>query len=136
VPSQSMYPTLEIGDHVFTEAWVYGSFGRSAGPVPGDVIVFAFPKDRSREFIKRVVATAGQTVELYGSRLLVDGKPRDEPYARYLGHGRDLTPVTVPPGHVFVLGDNRDESYDSRFWGPVPIADVLGRAGAIYWSWD
>jgi signal peptidase I len=136
VPSQSMLPTLEVGDHVFTEAWAYGRFGASTGPKPGDVIVFTFPKDRSKEFIKRVVATAGQTVELYGPKLLVDGKPREEPYARYVRGDGNFKPITVPDGHVFVLGDNRDESYDSRFWGSVPIEHVRGRVGAIYWSWD
>jgi signal peptidase I len=153
IPSGSMLPTLQIGDHILVNKFVYGprleipltqlSLGQLPGlraPRPGDVVVFVWPKDRSKDFIKRVVAVEGQTVELRQKQLYVDGKPWDDPHATY-GKGRSgpsesFGPVTVPPGNVFVMGDNRDQSYDSRFWGPVPIADIKGQALIIYWSWD
>jgi signal peptidase I len=153
IPSGSMLPTLQIGDHILVNKFIYGprleipmtqlSLGQLPGlrqPRPGDVVVFVWPKDRSKDFIKRVVAVEGQTVELRQKQLYVDGKPWDDPHATY-GKGRSgpsesFGPVTVPPGNVFVMGDNRDQSYDSRFWGPVPVADIKGQALIIYWSWD
>jgi signal peptidase I len=153
IPSGSMLQTLQIGDHILVNKFVYGprleipltqySLGQLPGfrrPLPGDVVVFIWPKDRSKDFIKRVVAIEGQTVELRTKRLYVDGKPSDDPHASYVagrdGPGGNFGPVTVPPNHVFVMGDNRDQSYDSRFWGPVPISDIKGKALIIYWSWD
>jgi signal peptidase I len=103
------------------------------------VVVFIWPKDRSKDFIKRVIAVEGQTVEVRSKQVYVDGRPWDDPHATWApGHGQsdNSGPFTVPPGHVFVMGDNRDQSYDSRFWGPVPIADIKGQALVIYWSWD
>jgi signal peptidase I len=148
VPSGSMSPTLEPGDHVLCDQAIYRSHrdsftARLAGvragtgePAAGDVIVFLWPRDRSKEFVKRVVATEGQTVELRGASLLIDGVPCAEPYARYVGSQQaDFGPFRVPAGSVFVLGDNRNQSYDSRFWGPVPVTDVVGRVTSIYWSW-
>ena len=154
IPSGSMLPTLQIGDHILVNKFVYGprleipltqvSLGQLPGlrkPRPGDVVVFVYPNDRSKDFIKRVVAVEGQTVEVRGRRLLVDGKPADDPHASWSsrregGQGDDMRPFAVPPGHVFVMGDNRDQSYDSRFWGPVPMSDLKGLATVIYWSWD
>jgi signal peptidase I len=153
IPSGSMLPTLQIGDHILVNKFVYGprleipltqiSLGQLPGlraPRAGDVVVFVWPKDRSKDFIKRVVATEGQTVELRQKQLYIDGKPWDDPHATY-GPGRSgpsesYGPTTVPPGTVFVMGDNRDQSYDSRFWGTVPIGDIKGQALIIYWSWD
>lgn len=154
IPSGSMLPTLQIGDHILVNKFVYGprleipltqvSLGQLPGwrkPRPGDVVVFVYPNDRSKDFIKRVVAVEGQTVEVRNRRLFVDGKPAHDPHAHWTarregGPGDDLKPYTVPAGHVFVMGDNRDQSYDSRFWGPVPMADIKGLALVIYWSWD
>ena len=152
IPSGSMLPTLQIGDHILVNKFLYGprlevpltqlSLGQLPGvrrPVPGDVVVFIWPKDRTKDFIKRVVAVEGQTVELRSRQLYVDGRPADDPRASYVsrdGPGSRFGPVTVPKDHVFVMGDNRDQSYDSRFWGPVPISDIKGKALIIYWSWD
>lgn len=148
VPSASMRPTLEVGEAFLLNKLVYGPrvlspWTRSVlvqlpglrAPAPGDVVVVVYPRDRSKDFLKRVVATAGQRVALRGTALSVDGVVLAEPHAYYGGSPpNDFGPVEVPEGHVFVLGDNRNESYDSRFWGPVPIADVLGRAETVYWS--
>jgi signal peptidase I len=159
IPSGSMLPTLEIGDHILVNKFLYGprleipltqiSLGQLPGirrPVAGDVVVFIWPKDRSKDFIKRVVATEGQTVEVRDRQVFIDGKPWDDPHATWVaqprrtagagGAGDNYGPYAVPKDHVFVMGDNRDQSYDSRFWGPVPIADIKGRALVIYWSWD
>ena len=153
IPSGSMLPTLQIGDHILVNKFVYGprfeipltqlSLGQLPGlrkPRPGDVVVFIWPKDRSKDFIKRVVAVEGETLEVRNHQLFVDGKARDDPHATWATQagapGERYGPFTVPPGHVFVMGDNRDQSYDSRFWGPVSLADIKGKALIIYWSWD
>ena len=156
IPSGSMKETLQIGDHILVNKFLYGprleipltqmSLGRLPGlrkPRPGDVIVFIWPKDRSKDFIKRVIAVEGQTVEVRNRQVFIDGKPWDDPHATWVmqrglggAAGDNYGPYTVPPDHVFVMGDNRDQSYDSRFWGPVPIADIKGQALVIYWSWD
>ena len=156
IPSGSMLPTLQIGDHILVNKFLYGprleipltqmSLGRLPGlrkPRPGDVIVFIWPKDRSKDFIKRVIAVEGQTVEVRNRQVFIDGKPWDDPHATWVmqrglggAAGDNYGPYTVPPDHVFAMGDNRDQSYDSRFWGPVPIADIKGQALVIYWSWD
>jgi signal peptidase I len=153
IPSGSMLPTLQIGDHILVNKFLYGprlevpltqmSLGQLPGlrhPQAGDVVVFVWPKDRTKDFIKRVIATEGQTVEMRQKQVYIDGKPWDDPHATYTaghpGAGDNFGPVTVPPGHIFVMGDNRDQSYDSRFWGPVPMSDIKGKALIIYWSWD
>jgi signal peptidase I len=149
IPSGSMLPTLQIGDHILVNKFLYGprleipmtqwSLGHLPGfrePRAGDVIVFIYPRERDKDFIKRVVAVAGQTVEVHGTAVTVDGKPVEDPNAHYTKRDHvDFGPYTVPAGHVFVMGDNRDESYDSRFWGSVPMEDVKGLAMVIYWSW-
>jgi signal peptidase I len=153
IPSGSMLPTLQIGDHILVNKFIYGprleipltqvSLGQLPGlrkPAPGDIVVFVWPKDRSKDFIKRVIAVEGQTIEVRDRQVYIDGKKWDDPHATYTqarsrpaeGYG----PFTVPPDHVFVMGDNRDQSYDSRFWGPVPNVDIKGKALIIYWSWD
>jgi len=149
IPSGSMLPTLQIGDHILVNKFIYGprlevpltqlSLGQLPGfrePRAGDVVVFIYPKERDKDFIKRIVAVAGQTVEARGNTLVIDGKQVEDPHAHYEKRDHvDFGPYTVPAGHVFVMGDNRDESYDSRFWGPVPIQDIKGLAMVIYWSW-
>ena len=153
IPSGSMLPTLQIGDHILVNKFIYGprleipltqlSLGQLPGlrrPRPGDVVVFIWPKDTSKDFIKRVVAVEGQTVELRSKQLYIDGQPVPDPHATYAsgrdGPGGNFGPVTVPKDHVFVMGDNRDQSYDSRFWGPVSTSEIKGQALIIYWSWD
>ncbi len=153
IPSGSMKPTLLVGDHLLVNKFVYGvkiPFLRKTlipvdNPERGDIVVFIYPVDRSKDFIKRVVGVAGDTLAIKNKRIYINGAPSND------GHGvhtdslifpgslqpRDnFGPVTVPPGHIFVMGDNRDESYDSRFWGFVDLRDVLGKAFIIYWSWD
>ena len=155
IPSGSMLPTLQIGDHILVNKFVYGarieipltqvSLGQLPGlhePHPGDVIVFIWPKDRSKDFIKRVIAVGGQTVEVRSKQVYINGKPWDDPHATFApprgvsGSGENYGPYSVPAGTVFVMGDNRDQSYDSRFWGPVPLSDIKRQAFIIYWSWD
>src|SRR6266478_2477711 len=119
IPSGSMIPTLQIGDHILVNKFVYGVrvpyFGKLIVPVSkprrGDVVVFIYPQDEDKDFIKR---EDGRTVA-----------PRD-----------NFGPFKVPAGYIFVMGDNRDRSYDSRFWGPVALDKVKGKAFLIYWSWD
>jgi len=153
IPSGSMKPTMLVGDHILVNKFLYGvklpwvntTVVPISSPKRQDVIVFIFPEDRSKDFIKRVVAVAGDKVEVKNKRLYLNGKPADDPHAVFIeGRGpggetypRDNLPArVVPEGHVFVMGDNRDQSYDSRYWGFVPLEDVRGKAFIIYWSWD
>lgn len=153
IPSGSMLPTLQVGDHLLISKLRYGLrlplvggwLLRYSDPEPGDVVVFTYPLDRSKDFIKRVVAVAGEEVEIRDKQLLVNGAARETPHAYFAdGPGsvqstgpRDtFGPTLVPEGHVFVMGDNRDRSYDSRYWGFVDLDDVQGKAIVVYWSWD
>ena len=151
IPSSSMEPTLLIGDHILVSKFIYGVRipfvgGRVlplSSPEQGDVIVFVYPEDESKDFIKRVVAVAGDAVEIRDKKVLVNGEPIDDGYAVYADGGtirrdkRDNMPRTVvPEGKLFVMGDNRDRSYDSRFWGFVDVGQVKGKAFVIYFSWD
>lgn len=112
----------------------------------GDVVVFRAPEDRYTNYIKRVIGLPGETIEVRDKVVYINGEPlEDEPYKVFKGpkygpstiqNGRIMAPFTVPEGHVFCMGDNRDYSYDSRFWGPVPIADIKGRAFMLYFSRD
>ncbi|MCX7982818.1 MAG: signal peptidase I [Syntrophales bacterium] len=153
IPSGSMKPTLLVGDHLLVNKFIYGikiPFIRKTiipvtEPKRGDVVVFIYPEDRSKDFIKRVIAIAGDTVEIRNKKIFLNGKPYTDDYGVYVDNivipssvqPRDnFGPVTVPPGKIFVMGDNRDQSYDSRFWGYVDLRDVLGKAFIIYWSWD
>jgi len=153
IPSGSMIPTLAIGDHILVNKLSYGiripflekylvSFG---APARGDVIVFIYPEDRSKDFIKRVIGVAGDTVEVRNKKVFINGKAVEDSHAHFEGYdpqlggtvnGDNYGPKVVPEGHIFVMGDNRDRSYDSRFWGYVPLSEVRGKAFLIYWSWD
>jgi signal peptidase I len=141
IPSGSMLPTLQIGDHILVNKFLYWFTDVQRG----DIIVFRFPQDEGRDFIKRVVALPGETVEIRGKEVFVDRKPLREPYATHLDRAvqdnphspRDnFGPVVVPPGQYFMMGDNRDYSMDSRFWGFLDAKKVRGKAFVIYWSWD
>ena len=154
IPSGSMKDTLLIGDHILVSKFAYGirnPFNREAWfgeslPRRGDVVVFIFPVDRSKDFIKRVIGLPGDVVQIVDKKVYVNGRHMpDPPTSRHTDpeilpasvQPRDnYGPVTVPEGHIFVMGDNREESYDSRWWGFVPLKDVLGKAFVIYWSWD
>ena len=154
VPSSSMEDTVLTGDYVLVNKFAYGPHrGFWARALPyrdlarGDVVVFRYPPDPGRDLIKRTAAVAGDRIEVAGKTLRVNGLERVEPYAVHrdattYGEGappsllrRDrFGPLDVPSGHFFAMGDNRDESQDSRFWGPVPYAHLEGRAVSVLWS--
>jgi len=153
IPSGSMEPTLEIGDHLLVNKFVYGikvpftsiNLFPLNGPQRGDVIVFIYPLDPDKDFIKRVIGVEGNTVKLVNKKLYINGVEVPDTHAVYressivqegVQKSDNFGPVTVPKGSLFVMGDNRDHSLDSRYWGFVPLENVQGKALAIYWSWD
>ncbi|MBW1980437.1 MAG: signal peptidase I [Deltaproteobacteria bacterium] len=151
IPSGSMKPTLLVGDHILVNKFIYGvklpftdkTLIKVRLPERGDVIVFKYPRDPSKDYIKRVIGLPGDQVQLVNNKLYLNGKPVPDPHAfygnsPYSGSGllRNFGPVVVPAGHLFVMGDNRNESADSRVWGFVPMSYVRGKAFLIYWSWD
>lgn len=137
IPSGSMLPTLRIGDYVLVNKFEY-----VFRPIRrGDVIVFKFPQDETRDFIKRVIGLPGDSLEIRGSEVLVNGKPLREPYAFYaepplpgLVDGYHLGPFVIPRGQLFMMGDNRENSLDSRAWGLLDEAKVVGKASLVYFS--
>lgn len=147
IPSESMEDTLLVGDFLFANKLIYGAkipfidkhLPSIRDPRPGDIIIFKYPGDEKTPYIKRCVAVAGQTVELKGSTLYVDGVAREEPFTKYV-RGENLPrrfgPITVPEGHVFMMGDNRDNSSDSRVWGALDKDLIMGKAMFIYFSWN
>lgn len=153
IPSGSMKPTLLIGDHILVSKFNYGvrlpivrsSLIPVGQPKRGDIVVFIYPEDRSKDFIKRLIGLPGDTIEIRDKQIFINGLPWSDSHGVYVDsmvfpgtvQPRDnVGPVTVPNDSFFVMGDNRDESYDSRFWGFVPRKDLLGKALVIYWSWD
>ncbi len=159
IPSGSMEDNLKIGDHIIVNKFIYGRKGDSplAKLIPtrsverGDVIVFRYPEDPQTDFVKRVVALPGETIAIRDKQVLIDGKPLDEPYTVFDDptiypaqvalpepyRSRDqYGPVVVPAGQYFAMGDNRDRSHDSRFWGFVPRSLIKGKAFMVYWSFD
>jgi signal peptidase I len=147
-----MLNTLQIGDHILVNKFIYGVRVPFSGavvipvsePEQGDIVVFKFPEDPKKDFIKRVVAVAGDTVEIRNKKVYVNEKLQDleqaihlDPQVQRSGSRRDnLPPTTVPKDSIFVMGDNRDYSYDSRFWGFVDLKALKGKAFMIYWSWN
>jgi signal peptidase I len=157
IPTGSMENNLLIGDHLLVNKFIFGptplAIGRHTLPVRDirrdDVIVFKYPDDPNRDFIKRVIALPGETVELKNKKVYIDGKPLEEPYVHFLtppsAENEEITasdvrenfgPVTVPADHLFVMGDNRDNSEDSRYWGFLPRSYVKGKALVVYWSYE
>jgi signal peptidase I len=154
IPSGSMKPTLLVGDHILVNKFIYGVklpfFDITLVPVSepkrGDVVVFKFPEDPKKDFIKLVIGTPGDVIEIRNKKIYLNHKPMEEDtYGTYLdphvipGSARprdNLGPLTVPPRALFVMGDNRDQSYDSRFWGFVDFSMLKGKAFIIYWSWN
>lgn len=153
IPSGSMEDTLAIGDHLLVNKFIYGTkipFTKTTvikvrDPRQGDVIVFEYPEDPSKDFIKRVVGTPGDVVEGKDKKVFVNGKPYENPHEvhkekeiipKQMNPRDTFGPITVPPNSYFVMGDNRDRSYDSRFWGFVPRDKIKGLAFIKYWSWD
>ena len=153
IPSSSMEPTLLIGDYLLVNKFTYGiripytdvKFFQFKKPRRGDVIVFIFPLDPSKDFIKRVIATEGEKVEIIHNRIYINDRLIDDPWGHfvtnqiprsYLQRMENFGPVVVPKDSLFVLGDNRDNSEDSRFWGFLNVNAVLGKALIFYFSWD
>lgn len=151
IPSGSMEPTLLIGDHLLVNKFSYGiklpfvdkKVLVFQQPQRGDIVVFIFPRDQSKDFIKRVVGVAGDKVEIRHKKIYINDQLWDDSHGVYRDPDVDnlvprdnCGPIEVPPGHVFVMGDNRDRSYDSRFWGFVPLDQIKGKALILYWSWD
>lgn len=152
IPSGSMIPTLLVGDHILVNKFIYGIRNPFTGKVlipiedihRKDVIVFEYPVNPDQDFIKRVIGLPGDTILIKNKKVYVNGEPLvvksaifQNPLVLSGQQPRDnLGPITVPPHSYFVMGDNRDNSYDSRFWGYVPENNVKGKAIIIYWSWD
>jgi signal peptidase I len=159
-PTGSMEDTILRGDQILAVKWAYGwrepvlghvIFG-ARRPKRGELVVFRFPEDRSRPFVKRLIGLPGETVAIRDKKVFINGSPLDEPYARFLeppirvgdpeygfrGEAKrdNWGPQVVPAGQLFVLGDNRDNSRDSRFWGFLPQDDLLGLGTVVYWSSD
>jgi len=157
IPTGSMENNLLIGDHLLVNKFIFGptplAIGRAVLPVRsirrGDIIVFKYPDEPDRDFIKRVIGLPGDTVELRAKKVYINGTPLDEPYVHFLtppsGEDQEVTSLdvrenfgqkTVPADHYFVMGDNRDNSQDSRYWGFLPRTYVKGKALVIYWSYE
>lgn len=153
IPSGSMIPTLLIGDHLFVNKFIYGvkiPFLRKTiipitDPKRDDIVVFIFPKDRSKDFIKRVIGVGGDKIEIKNKKIFINDQAYTDSFGIYSDSSIDQAqkslvdnfgPVMVPQGSLFVMGDNRDHSMDSRFWGFVDLQDVQGKALIIYWSWN
>jgi signal peptidase I len=158
IPTGSMENNLLIGDHLLVNKFIFGptplAIGRALLPVRsirrGDIVVFKYPDEPERDFIKRVIGLPGETIELKNKKVYVNAKPLDEPYVHFLtppsgGDYQEVTsydvrerfgPVTVPADQYFVMGDNRDNSQDSRYWGFLPRGYVKGKALLIYWSYE
>jgi signal peptidase I len=159
IPTGSMEENLLIGDHLLVNKFALGptesALERALLPVATvsrhDVIVFKYPEEPDRDFIKRVIGLPGETVEVRDKKVFINGKALDEPYAHYLlpvatpSELHEVTsfdvrdrygPVTVPPNQYFVMGDNRDNSQDSRYWGFLPRENIKGKALVVYWSYE
>lgn len=149
IPSESMLETLLVGDHLLASKFAYGIkipftdtyIYKGDEPARGDVIIFEYPNDPSVDYIKRVVGLPGDVIEVRNKQLYRNGQPVREDYVRFAQPDRiepvrdNFGPVTVPPGKYFVMGDNRDNSMDSRFWGFVNRSAIRAKAWRIYWSW-
>ena len=157
IPSGSMMDTLLVGDYILVNKFLYGpelpvTDYRLPGlrhPVRGDIIVFKYPQDEKRDFIKRIVGTPGDTVQVRGDQVFLNGQLLAESYVRrmegplgdraqpsYCGYTYGCEPTVVPADSYFVMGDNRNNSQDSRYWGFVKKDKIKGKAFLVYWSWD
>jgi signal peptidase I len=158
IPTGSMEDNLKIGDHIIVNKFIYGPMsGPLANVVPirevrrGDIIVFRYPKQPETDFVKRVIGLPGETIEVRDKKVSVNGKVLDEPYTLFDDpqvypleprlpepyRSRDqFGPYLVPEGQYFAMGDNRDRSSDSRYWGTVPRSEIKGRAFMVYWSFE
>ncbi len=149
IPSESMLQTLQVGDHLLASKFAYGIkipftdkyLYEGEAPQRGDIIIFQYPNDPSVDYIKRIIGVPGDVIEVRDKQLYRNGQPVKEAYIRHTDPDgveplRDnYAPVTVPPDKYFVMGDNRDNSLDSRFWGFVDRKAIKAKAWRIYWSW-
>ena len=157
IPSGSMLPTIQIGDHIFATMYTYGTEIPILGiriftdPVKrGDIVIFPYPKNPSIDYIKRTIGLPGETLEIRSDKVFINGKELDEPYAFFDrpngqsdqsqsfsdGPVSNFGPVQIPEGKLFVMGDNRYNSADSRYWGFVDVDEISGKGQIIYWSHD
>jgi signal peptidase I len=157
IPTGSMEDNLKVGDHIIVNKFIYGPGTTLGGILPlreirrGDIIVFRYPLQPETDYVKRVVGLPGETVEVHDKVVWINGKPLNEPYVIHVDptiwpakpqlpeqfRVRDqFGPYTVPVGQYFAMGDNRDRSSDSRYWGPVPRSMIKGRAFMVYWSFE
>jgi signal peptidase I len=153
IPSESMVPTLLVGDHLLVNKFIYGVkipilrkiIIPVTNPKRDDIIVFIYPNDRSLDFIKRVIGIGGDKIEIKNKKIFINDQEYKDSHGIYSERliypgamqSRDnFGPIIVPQGSLFVMGDNRDNSRDSRFWGFVDIKDVEGKALILYWSWN
>jgi len=155
IPSSSMEDTLLKGDHILATKYNYGMtvpftthklWGKDIVPQRGDVIIFSFPNNTSVDFVKRVIGLPGDTIAVRNKKVIVNGQELSlghekytDPYIVTEGQGRirdNMPEVVVQKGHVFAMGDNRDQSYDSRFWGQLPVENIKGKALIIYFSYE
>jgi signal peptidase I len=161
IPSGSMEKTLLIGDHLLVSKFSYGVHVPNEipflniqlfkdivffaeAPERHDIIVFKYPRDETKDFIKRVIGLPGEILQVKDQKIYINNKLIEDPHARHTqlpGTGifpqRDnYGPMVIPDGHVFVMGDNRENSQDSRFWGFLDVRKIRGKAQMIYWSWD
>jgi signal peptidase I len=149
VPTGSMEDTILVGDFLLANKFIYNiklplgiaTFSGLRDPRPGDIVVFKFPGDSSTNYVKRCIAVGGQVIEVRDKKVFVDGVEfKDFPFGKHVDPNLDkrrdnFGPYRVPAKTYFMMGDNRDDSYDSRFWGPVPQRFVLGKALVVHWSW-
>lgn len=148
IPSGGMLPTVQIGDYIITNSIAYPR----TPPARGDVVVFRYPRNRDETYIKRIIGLPGETIAIHQRRVSVNGQEIDDPWG-FCPDGRsvgdraadcgppiaradEIAPTTVRADEYFVLGDNRMRSQDSRFWGALPKADLLGKVVGVCWSWD
>ena len=154
IPTGSMENNLLIGDHLLVNKFIFGPSSAEKAVLPvrdirrGDIVVFKYPDEPERDFIKRVIGLPGETLELRNKKMFINGQALDEPYVHYIDAthaASEVTsfdvrerygPVIVPDGQYFVMGDNRDNSQDSRYWGFLPRHYIKGKALMIYWSYE
>ncbi len=137
IPADSMKPTLLIGDRIFVKT----DFASKSNVKRFDLIVFPFTQNPSKDFVKRIIAVEGETIEIKNKKILINDIPIKETYgihtdSRIIPKRDNMNSIKVPEGSLFVMGDNRDNSHDSRFWGFVKASDVIGKVYSVYWSWD
>jgi len=146
IPTGSMESNLLIGDHLLVNKFVYGLYAGVLGKLlpyrdlrRGDVIVFKYPNDPDTAYVKRLIGLPGDRVEMVGHTVYINGEGLKEDYTQYIDSGSIYDrygPYDIPEGKYFAMGDNRDNSQDSRFWGTVPRDHIIGKALAVYWSFE